>query len=188
MRGRRSLVLAAALALAAPLAAQAAGADHVLIIDDNKVGLGQDGRVHRVGKDGKPGAALGNGVHALRDGKFIVVQGGRVVAPDMVIGPTDLPFVERAGKQPGGRAEGILIGLNQPRLLGDGSVRLFDKAGKQQKALGNGVHKTASGKFIIIQNGKVVAPDMLVGIGLLLPAVQKASPQLQTTPQMPAKR
>jgi len=162
--------LAAALTLAAPVAAPAGM--HYLK-SGGQLDVTGDGSVKVIGEKGAQARPLKDGLHALRDGKFIIIVGGKVVAPDMVIGPTDLPFVERAGKQPGGRAEGILIGLNQPRLLGDGSVRLFDKAGKQQKALGNGVHKTASGKFIIIQNGKVVAPDMIVGMGLLLPAVQK---------------
>jgi hypothetical protein len=149
-------------------------------------------QVFVVGAKSKGRQPLKNGVHALRGGRFIIIQNGKPVGADMIIDPADLPRAAQAGKKPEGRAEGILIGLNQPRVMGDGSVRLFDKAGTQQKTLGNGLHRTGEGKFIIIQNGKIVGPTMIVGPtqleGLLLPAVQKVAPPLQPVPQMPGKR
>src|SRR3972149_295655 len=115
MPGRRSFMFAPAAPLP-PAAPGAAPAGMHFLKSGGQLDVTGDGSVEVIGKKGTQARSLKDGVHALRDGKFIVIQGGRVVAPDMAIGPIDLPAVQKAGKQPEGRAEGILIGLNQPRL------------------------------------------------------------------------
>lgn len=136
-----------------------------------------DGSVRIMEEEGKRPRPLGDGVHTLTDGKFIIIVGGKIVGPDRIISPRD-PALGAAAPamkiQKGGGVQGILIGMRPVRLAADGSVKIIGEEGKQS-ALPNGLHALGDGRFIIIIGSKIAGPDRVIG-PVELPFVETKAP------------